>query len=655
MPNGAGRNRSWLGRDQAERTGPALLLLSLALGGALFALDSVTVTDGAASALYGGVLVVLAERRRRGIIAAATCACAALTALSYLPAHGLTLQGDGIFRRAVSLAAIAAAAALTLRNVTEQETIDEQLQLLRLSDNALFVRSHAGVITYWGPGAERLYGWTAADAVGCYARELLRTEAPGIAAAEARLATAGRWQGDVEQTTRDGRRLTLAVTWAVQRDERGRAVGILETGVDVTRRRQAAMDLARSEARYRAIFEAAGIAIFEEDYSGVFPLLDRLRASGTPDIAAAICGDPEFIRRCVNQVRIVDVNDSAIRMFGAARKQDLLQPLSRIYLPGSTGSFSKILVALAEGRPSLSAQSFVRTLDGRPLTVQTSITFPRRENMVGVLVGIMDVTERHRAEEELARARDSLARAGRASSLGEMVASIAHEMNQPLGALVTNAEAALRWLRRDEPDRAEAEAALERIAREGERAIQVLQRIRAYQDPRQLSFAPFDLAAAIAEAGLLLRHELDARQVTVTAEIEAGLPPVFGDRIQIEQVVTNLLMNAAQAMDEAGTPTRIVTVHAAARADGVVVTEVRDTGPGIPAWVAGRLFRPFVTTKAEGIGLGLSISRSIVEGHGGQIWIGTGHAPGAAIRFTVPIAPRHKTHQGLLGLELPAG
>ena len=437
----------------------------------------------------------------------------------------------------------------------------------------------------------------------------------------------------------------------MQRNERGQAIGILETGADVTGRRQSDQDLARSEARYRAIFNAAGIAIFEEDYSDVITLLDELRKAGVADIPRYIGDNPAFVLRCVRKVRLVDVNDSAIRMFRADGKHDLLQSLSRIYLPGSTGSFAEILVAIAEGRPSCTSQTFVRTLDGRSLTIQMSITFPmRRENMVRVLVSIMDVTKRHQAEEELARARDNLARVSQVSSLGEMVASIAHEMNQPLAAIVTNAEAALRWLRRGEPDRAEAGEALERIAHEGERAVQVLERIRSFLDRTPARSAPFDVKAAVVEAALLLRREFLRQDVALAVELGAGLPLVAGDRIQIEQVITNLLINAIQAMGDDPAGGRSVRVSAVEQPDDMLRIEVHDSGPGIPAHGAEELFRPFFTTKAQGIGLGLSISRSIVESHGGRIWISGVEGEGTIAWFTLPIVP-----DGMTGPGGPAG
>ena len=226
MPGAAWRIRSWLGqscagphpgRDRGGKAGlaegPRIWLVSLALGASLFVLDSFTLTDGAASVLYGGVLVILAEGRRWRVIVAAAGACVMLTALSYFPAHGIEIEGDGIFRRAVSLAAVAASAVLTLRNLIEQEKIDEQLQLLRLTNSALLVRGGDGLITYWSPGAERLYGWPTSEAAGQDARQLLRTELPETAEVEASLTSTGRWQGEVRQTARDGRRLIVAVSW----------------------------------------------------------------------------------------------------------------------------------------------------------------------------------------------------------------------------------------------------------------------------------------------------------------------------------------------------------------------------------------------------------------------------------------------------------
>lgn len=243
-------------------------------------------------------------------------------------------------------------------------------------------------------------------------------------------------------------------------------------------------------------------------------------------------------------------------------------------------------------------------------------------------------------EQALHSARAQLAHATRVTMLGELAASIAHEVNQPLAAISTNGEACLRWMNRPQPDLAEARAAVASILEASARATAVIRRIRALarrSDPRH---AALDLNAVAGDSVDLVRRELNTHGVALTLDLAPGLPPVCGDRVQLQQVIINLLMNATQAM-AACTPGRaLLALHTRLADDGDLRLSVSDSGPGIAADAAPRLFEAFYSTKEDGMGMGLPICRSIIETHGGRIWAGQpapdGGLAGATITFSLP-------------------
>jgi C4-dicarboxylate-specific signal transduction histidine kinase len=242
--------------------------------------------------------------------------------------------------------------------------------------------------------------------------------------------------------------------------------------------------------------------------------------------------------------------------------------------------------------------------------------------------------ERERAEAALAEAQTELARAARLTSLGVLAASIAHEVNQPLAAILTNAEASLRLLAADPPDMAEALAALKQIAGDARRAGDVIKRLRSLV-AGTAEHADVDINDAIREVAALMRSQLQARRVTLRLDLEPGDPHVLGDRLQLQQAIMNLVSNAVEAMGRAGGPPT-VTIRSDVDADGAVVLSVEDQGPGVEPETADRLFDPFFTTKAGGMGMGLSIVRSVAEAHGGRLSLSAGPRAGAVFQLTIP-------------------
>jgi PAS domain S-box-containing protein len=623
-----------------------LPVLSASLGAAILALDSLTPTDGNGAILYVSALLLPAARwDRRGILAIVIIA--AVTSLaSYAIAHGLSWHPDAVFRRIIGLTVIIAASLLVLRSVAAQTIMDIQSRLLDQADDAVFLRGADDVVTYWNHGAQRLYGWSAAEAIGQPATQLLQTVLPAPRAEiEQVLGQTGRWQGEVLHTARDGMQVAVACRWTRQPAGPSGPAGTLEMGTDITQHRRAQQRLRQSEARHRTIVRTSGVAIWEQDYSQVLRSIDTLRQAGVTEFERYFDKNPGFVRHCLSQLRLVSVNESGVRMFEAEREQDLLHSLERIYLPGSTGSFATILTALAQGAPSCAAETSVLTLRGRPLTVLMSISFPHlREKMDSVLVSIVDNTGRRVAEGELAQAKANLEHITQLSTMGKVTAAIAHEVNQPLGAIVANAEATLRWLQRGLPDLVEARQAIQRIIRDGSRATEVAARLRSFRDGAAPKAQPFHLREAIDQSCQLLGRDMAQHGVSLHRDIMPDLPVLVGDRLQIEQVVVNLMMNAIQSMaacpiraDEKAN--RVLSITATRFGGTDVMVEVRDTGSGITDAVAVRLFQPFFTSKPDGMGLGLAICRSILDAHGGHIWASRPEAGGAAIHFTLPGQP----------------
>jgi signal transduction histidine kinase len=233
--------------------------------------------------------------------------------------------------------------------------------------------------------------------------------------------------------------------------------------------------------------------------------------------------------------------------------------------------------------------------------------------------------------------RAELARATRLTTMGEMAASIAHEVNQPLSAIVTNGNAGLRWLAHATPDLGRVEGVLQRIVRDGLRASEVIASVRAMFKRDAQARSAQDVGAIVEEVLRLVREELQSSQISLDLAIDHDLPKVPADRVQLQQVLMNLIANAIDAISAAppGYPRRLGVAVGAAEPDGVAVA-VKDSGPGIAPQDAERVFDPFFTTKAGGMGLGLSICRSIVEAHGGRLWVSPGDPRGTVFQFTLP-------------------
>jgi PAS domain S-box-containing protein len=249
---------------------------------------------------------------------------------------------------------------------------------------------------------------------------------------------------------------------------------------------------------------------------------------------------------------------------------------------------------------------------------------------------VTDITARKQAEEKLHEAQAELAHVARVTALGELAASIAHEVNQPLAAVVAHAAACRRWLDRDPPNLEEARGTVQSIIKDGNRAGEVIQHVRALVNKTIDQKAPIDINEVVNEVITLLHYELASHRISLRTELAPALGPVLGDRIQLQQVILNLVINGIEAMQPVTDRRRELVIRTHQDEAGQILIEIRDCGTGLAAGNASRLFEAFFTTKSDGMGMGLSICRSIVESHGGRLSASSHAGPGATFQFVLP-------------------
>jgi PAS domain S-box-containing protein len=400
----------------------------------------------------------------------------------------MTRDNEDSLLRSVALQNAESIRVVRLRAEQQAEAaLREQANLLNLTHDAIFVRNMNGTVKYWNRGAEELYGWPAEQAVGRVILELLKTIFQvSLEQIEEEVIEAGRWEGELVQTKKDGSQVVVASRWSLQRDESSAPVAILVINNDITERKRAEAEARENDRRYR-------------------------------DMQMA------------------------------------------------------------------------------------------------------------------------LAHANRVATMGQLTASIAHEVNQPLAAVVANAEACLRWLDRGTPDLDGVRRSVESVIDDGNRASEVIRRIRALANKTDIEKAPLDINDVIREVIALVHRELTSLQVSLRMELAPALPMILGDRVQLQQVIINLVMNGIEAMRSITDRPRELVILSRQDETQQVLVSVTDCGVGISAENAGRLFNPFFTTKSGGMGMGLSICRSIMEAHAGGLWAAANVPHGATFQFTLPM------------------
>jgi signal transduction histidine kinase len=478
-----------------------------------------------------------------------------------------------------------------------------------------------GRITLWNMGSEELYGWSSSEAVGRIARDLLITDGEPETLAD--------WDGEVLRINSNLNKVIVKIRKRIRRDERGTPIGSIESAAAIT--------ISPSDprvVRYRKLFHFVPVPLVELDRHKLAAKFQEMQKSGVKDLLQYFEANPAFFEYAVSSIHVLDVNRRTLELFRTHDPENLRGPATRLWSEAHA-TIKRSMTARFSGAPGFSAEMKIRTFDGELRDVLYFADFPEAisDDALG-LACFVDITDRVAAQEALAQVQSDFAHAARVSMLGELTASIAHEVNQPLGAILTNGEAALRWLKRPEPDLGELRSLATRTVKDARRAADIIQRVRAMAVRGETQYVPLDLNSLVEEAMTFLRAELSRHDIQIMFELASKLPNVLGDRVQLQQVFVNLAVNAMHAM--ANHSERRLTIRTMQLKPGLVGAAVEDTGPGISPENIDRLFGSFFTTKTGGMGIGLAICRSIIEAHGGRIEAGNQSGGGAHFSFTLP-------------------
>lgn len=395
--------------------------------------------------------------------------------------------------------------------------------------------------------------------------------------------------------------------------------------------------LFRSEWRFRSIFEQSPFSLWEQDYTELIALLDAVRTWGITDLAAHARKFPGFYGDLAGSIMTTRVNKATLDFLGATSDSQVLGPLKPL-LPADGSGFFRVIQALFEGKNSFEGRGTILDLNGRSRTILIGLTFPdEASGFRRVIVNIVDVTQREQTEELLIAARAELARASRAAAVGALSASIAHELNQPLAAMLINVQTALRWIRHNPPDLDAATQAAERAVRDGKRASAIVQHTRNMLVKGATADEPINLQRLSLEVGELLERELSANQILLKVESSGGDSTVKANRVDMQQVLVNLVTNGMQAMGHTTAAAREINVIIDQPNPESVQVSVRDHGPGISEDKLPKLFDAFFTTKSGGMGMGLAISRNAIEACGGTLTARNHPSGGAVFEFQLPV------------------
>jgi PAS domain S-box-containing protein len=497
------------------------------------------------------------------------------------------------------------------RKQTEEELrrTEERFRLLveSVQDYAIVMLSPAGIITSWNVGAQRMKGYEAEEIIGqhfsrFYLAEDLERGKPkmelDVAAAEGRFVDEG-WR-----RRRDGSRFWASIVITALRDGHGKLIGFSKITRDLSERR-----LAEEEQR-----KLASLVENSSDFIGLATLEGQvLFVNPAGQALVGLEGD--------EQARTTTILDYVVREDQGTMMQQVLP------------------IVMRDGHWEGEMQ-FRHFKTGKAISMHQHIFFagePGSERRLALATVSRDITERKLAEEALRAAQGDLAHVTRVTTMGELTASIAHEINQPLSAIVNNANACRRLLAVRVPDLDEVRQAVTDIADLGTRAGEVISRIRAFMKKAIPMKTQVDLNQVIVEVLALIPAEMATHKIGVVTELSPGLPPVLGDRIQLQQVLLNLIMNGIESMTSSSDRPRVLLIRSQTQESGHVLVAVQDSGTGLDAKAMSHIFDTFFTTKPAGMGMGLAISRSIVEAHGGRLWPVPDASEGAIFNLTLPV------------------
>ena len=520
------------------------------------------------------------------------------------------------------------------REIIERELMAERLRqeerrlkqselhksaILNAALDCVVAIDHEGCITEFNPAAERTLGYRRADVLGQRLVDLIvppslrekHREGFGRYLATGESRVLGR-RLEMTALCSDGREIPVEIAITrIPQDGPPAFTGYLR---DITERKRnedalhrAHAQILRSEERWRSVFENSAVGVALTDLNGRFiaanPVYQKMLG---------------YTEEELQQLSILDITH-----------EGFVEP-------------SRALIAelLEEKRQQYQIEKAYRRKDGKTVWVRNNVSLvPGTELAPRFLMALSeDITEHKLSEEALANARSELSKVARITSLGVLTASIAHEINQPLSGIVTNASTCLRMLSGDPPNLEGARETARRTIRDGNRASDVVTRLRTLYGRKDILPEAMDLNEAAREVISLSLTELQRNRVVLRSDLAHNLPLIDGDRIQLQQVILNLLRNASDAMSTIDNRPREVLIRTQRDDENQVRLTIRDAGIGFAPEAAANLFDAFYTTKNDGMGIGLSVSRSIIEAHRGRLWAAPNDGPGATFSFTVPCA-----------------
>src|SRR5712671_5545151 len=476
------------------------------------------------------------------------------------------------------------------------------------SDDAIVSKTLDGTITSWNAGATNILGYEADEMIG---QPITRIIPPELHEEEkqilARLHRGERIQHyETIRLAKDGCRVDISLTVSPLFNQSGKVVGASKVARDITERKLAEQALRETAARLRALTETAVDGVILIDARGVVLMFN------------SAC--EKLFGYSVDEV------------IGENVKMLMPQPYRHEhdrYITNYRNTRDPKIIG--SGREVIGLRK-----DGSTFPMDLSVGEARQDGE-SIFVGIIrDITSRKRTETELEQARAELARIARVTTLGELTAAIAHEVNQPLTGLVSSGNACLRWLAGDVPNLMAARESVERMISAGSRAGEVIRRIRALVGKAPPLRDRLNINDAITEVIALIRGEIQRHRISLRTKLSTDVPMVLGDRIQLQQVILNLMLNAIEAMSEVSPQPRELSVSSAKDGPNGALVSVRDSGTGLDGTVLDRLFEAFYTTKAHGMGIGLAVSRTIIQAHGGRLWAAPNVPQGAIFQFTLP-------------------